>query len=52
VHHHRRSSENRNNITLVLMPLSLKSIQAQATDDVEHSNAERSVERLLLEQKG
>lgn len=52
VHHHRRSSESRNNITLILIPLSLKSIQAPATDDVEHANAERSVERLLLEQKG
>lgn len=47
-----QGSENHNEIMLVLMPLSLDRIQAPATDDVEHANAERSVERLLLEQKG
>ena len=47
-----QGSESHNEIMLVLMPLSLDRIQAPATDDVEHANAERSVERLLLEQKG
>lgn len=37
---------------MVLVCLLLKLIQAPAIDDVQHANAERSVERLLLEQKG
>jgi len=47
-----RNKESQNNIILVLLPLSLEPIQAPATDDVEHANAERSVERLLLERNG
>lgn len=51
-YHHRAGLRPSYYIMLVLIPLSLDPIQAPATDDVEHANAERSVERLLLEQKG
>jgi len=46
------AQKSRSKIAMVLVCLLLKLIQAPAIDDVQHANAERSVERLLLEQKG